>query len=453
MSNEKQQQGSGRRFDQEGTKPRQISPGRWNSVIMLGYKPDGTRNRVSVTEGSPQEVINEVARLRRDYRAGKTITMGASMSLSAWVEYYLDRAESLDLLAPNTISGYRGKTRPYIDETRLGKIPLRKLRPQHVEAQYRKMLDDGLSVATIKQLHSILSTSLDLAAGRGLVGDSPMRHVSVPRVGRDVKKTAGVGDALSVEEARRVLTKAQESPNYPRWMFGLLLGIRQAEVLATDWDEAIDLEAGTVTVFRGLYRKTWKHGCQDGAGRVVCGGKRGADCPKRYGGGLFVGGTKSDASDRVIPLPGVVVSALRDQRSLHDAWAVQDGVRSTWTAPSGEVLDLVFKQRNGRPVDPRRDWGEWKALLASAGVDPVRVHDMRHTAATMLLIQGVDSRVVMEIMGWSQVSMLKRYQHVVEHLQRDALDRVAGALESKPAPTGTSGVVVGLEAWKKARGE
>lgn len=447
----KESRGSGRRFDQEGTKPREISPGRWNSVIMLGYKPDGSRNRVSVTEDSPQAVISEVARLRRDYRAGKTVTMGASTTLSAWVNYYLDRAESLDLLAPNTISGYRGKTRPYVDETRLGKIPLRKLQAQHVEAQYRKMLDDGLSVATIKQLHAILSTSLELASQRGHIGDSPMTHVSVPRVGREVKKAAGVGDALTIDEAQQVLETAKKSVNYPRWMFGLLLGIRQAEVLAVDWDEAIDLDAGTVTLFRSLYRKTWKHGCQNSAGETTCQGKRGADCPARFGGGLFVGGVKSEASDRVIPLPGVVVSALRDQKQLHDLWAVQDGVRSTWTAASGEVLDLVFKQRNGRPVDPRRDWGEWKDLLAEAGVDPVRVHDMRHTAATMLLIQGVDSRVVMEIMGWSQVSMLTRYQHVVEHLQRDALDKVAGALESKPAPAASSGVVVGLEAWKKAR--
>lgn len=456
MNKEIGQQGTGRRFDQEGTKPVEISPGRWHSRVMLGYKPNGDRNRISVTEDSPQAVMNEISRLRRQYQAGGPVVADGRSTLQEWLKYYLERAESLDLLAPNTIRGYVGKFRPHVYNTRLGKIRLQNLRAQHIEAQYQRMLKDGLAVTSVAQLHSALRPALRLAVGRGHIGVSPMEHVSVPRQSRDaLREKKGPGDALSVEEAQAVLQAAQKASNPARWMFGLLLGIRQSEVLPVDWDDAVDLEAGTVRIFRKLYRKTWKHGCANSAGEVTCRKKRGADCPKRHSGGLFVEGTKTDGSARTVPLPGVLVTWLQELRGLHDRWARVDGYRSTWTTPDGDVLDLVFKQRNGRPVDARSDWGEWKVLLESAGVDRVRVHDMRHTAATMLLIQGVDSRVVMEIMGWSQVSMLKRYQHVVEHLQRDALDKVAGALESQPdpgpRPTGTSGVVVGLDAWKQQR--
>ncbi len=84
----------------------------------------------------------------------------------------------------------------------------------------------------------------------------------------------------------------------------------------------------------------------------------------------------------------------------------------------------MFTQPNGRPIDPRADYGTWCELLAEVKVRPARLHDARHTAATVLLLLGVDPRVVMQMMGWSTESMKKRYQHVTEALRHD----VAGQL-------------------------
>ncbi len=92
---------------------------------------------------------------------------------------------------------------------------------------------------------------------------------------------------------------------------------------------------------------------------------------------------------------------------------------------------LVFCQPTGRPIDPRADWASWKALLAEAGVRDARLHDARHTAATLLLVQGVNARTVMDIMGWTEARMLSRYQHVVDELRRDAADRMGQALWPK----------------------
>ncbi|WP_442937483.1 tyrosine-type recombinase/integrase [Nocardioides sp. URHA0020] len=72
-------------------------------------------------------------------------------------------------------------------------------------------------------------------------------------------------------------------------------------------------------------------------------------------------------------------------------------------------------------MDPRADLREWKEILAEAGVRDVRLHDARHTAATILLVQGVDKRVVMDLMGWSSEAMLRRYQHVVDELRVEAV--------------------------------
>ena len=91
--------------------------------------------------------------------------------------------------------------------------------------------------------------------------------------------------------------------------------------------------------------------------------------------------------------------------------------------------DLIFSQPDGRPVGHKRDHADWKALLSEAGVRDARLHDARHTAATLLLQQGVAARVAMEILGHSQISLtLGTYSHVVPELAQDAADRIGAAL-------------------------
>jgi integrase len=97
----------------------------------------------------------------------------------------------------------------------------------------------------------------------------------------------------------------------------------------------------------------------------------------------------------------------------------------------GELLarhDLVFAQPNGTPIDSRRDWAEWKALLQTARVRDARVHDGRHTAGTLLIEQGVHARVVMEILGHSDIRLTQRYTHVASPAAADAAARMGRAL-------------------------
>jgi hypothetical protein len=84
----------------------------------------------------------------------------------------------------------------------------------------------------------------------------------------------------------------------------------------------------------------------------------------------------------------------------------------------------MFTQPNGRPIDPRQDWGEWKSILVEAEVRDARLHDARHTAATVLLLLGVNDRVVMEIMGWSTPTMKQRYMHLTDQLRSDVAELI-----------------------------
>ena len=90
--------------------------------------------------------------------------------------------------------------------------------------------------------------------------------------------------------------------------------------------------------------------------------------------------------------------------------------------------DLVFPAAAGGLIDPARDHTEWKALLRRAGVREVRLHDARHTAATLLLLQDVDIRTVMSIMGWTEMATAQRYTHAVDELRRRAARRMGALL-------------------------
>jgi site-specific recombinase XerD len=119
-------------------------------------------------------------------------------------------------------------------------------------------------------------------------------------------------------------------------------------------------------------------------------------------------------------------------------------------APQWFDNDLVFCQDDGKPTDPRRDWGAWKQLLKEAGVGDYRLHDSRHGAATTWLATGVEPRVAMELLGHSQFSLTQRYTHVRPDYMKAAADKivqpgsVAGRLNALVGRAGLEPATEGL---------
>ncbi len=156
--------------------------------------------------------------------------------------------------------------------------------------------------------------------------------------------------------------------------------------------------------------------------------------------------TRSRQSWRV---PDQITAALASQRQLQEQWQKEDGPEN-WVGSTdyhGKLWDLIFTQRDGRPVSNKTDRAAWKAFTAAHGVEGMRVHDARHTSATVLLELGIPARVVMDMMGWSQMGMLTRYQHVLDEVKDSVSERVAGALwgeenhpEADPDPEVVGGV-------------
>ena len=112
-------------------------------------------------------------------------------------------------------------------------------------------------------------------------------------------------------------------------------------------------------------------------------------------------------------------------------------VRLTWKEQAAERTlarqlwneeGWVVAGRTGKPLSPNIDYREWKSLLTAAGLRDGRLHDARHTAATVHLLLGVPDRAVMDVMGWSSSTMVKRYQHITAPVRMDIAERVGGLI-------------------------
>jgi integrase len=384
--------------------------GHWYGFVSMGLDVTGKADRRHVRAKTQAEVTRKVRKLEKERDEGRVTTTGRAPTVETYLQAWLRSCERSGL-RPSTLRGYATYMNQYAIP-RLGAHRLDRLRAEHIESLYDWMAKQGRKPATIANMHRTLRSALNQAVARHLVSVSPMSGLRAPAA--DEKEI----EPLSAEEARRLLAAATApgTRNGARWAVALSLGLRQGEALGLQWSD-LDFAAGTLTVRRALGRGTWKHGCDSPEG---C-GKSARVCPAKVGGGLVTGRPKSRAGSRTVSLPPSLIAVLKRHKKTQASERLRAG--ELWGGGN-----WMFATESGRPIDPRADWQAWKDLLAAAGVRNARLHDARHTAATLLLIQGVDVQTTMALMGWSQISMTTRYQHVVPELKKAAAERMESAL-------------------------
>src|SRR3954454_18788420 len=278
--------------------------GRWHGYVSMGLKEDGKRDRRHVAAVKRADVVRRVRDLEDQRDAGITLASGRGLTVQQWMTLWLDTIASRKV-RPSTLAGYR----TCVDRIsrHLGHYRLDRLQPEHLEAFYTRLEADGLSSTTALLHHRVISRALKVALQRGRVARNVATLVDAPTPRREEAQP------LTAAEAKRLLYAAKDLPNGARWSVALALGLRQGEALGLLWD-AVDLDAGTLTVRRALQRRAWQHGCAQ-----PCGRKRGVECPQRRGGGLVLVEPKSRAGRRTIKLPDALQHALRS----HRAWQTE----------------------------------------------------------------------------------------------------------------------------------
>jgi integrase len=385
----------------------QDAHGRWHGYVSMGFDENGKRDRRHVSAAKRADVVKKVRALEERRDAGLGAMAGRGPTVAEWLDTWLTTV-AIRRVRPKTYENYEAYIRVHLKPA-LGRHRLNQLHPEHLEAYYLSAERKGLAPSTILHHHRVLSRALKIAVQRGRVSRNVATLVDAP----SVPKTEVV--PLTQDEAKRLMATAVGRPNAARWSVALGLGLRQGEALGLAWSD-IDVELGSLTVRQALQRQRIRHGCEGEA----CGFPP-KKCPQRQG-GMVMTEPKSRAGRRVIAPPAPLIATLKAHRAQQHAERLQMG--EIW-----QDHDLVFASEIGDPIQPRRDWALWKELLRDARVRDARLHDARHTAATLLLQQGVDARVVMEILGHSQIGLTQNtYQHVVPVLARDAADKMAKAL-------------------------
>ena len=321
----------------------------------------------------------------------------SKMALSAYLRD--EWLPTLHGLKPSTRKGYEDLVNAYVIP-HLGDVRLCDLTAGQVAKLYERLRTSGrvrdrsgLSESSVHHVHVALSAALGHAVEAKLLRLSPITQLARKARPRATSEAKPEMHVWSAEEARRFLATAREDRLGALFDLALNTGLRRGELVALRWAD-VDLDAGRLAVRRN--RVTVGYGVEDGTPK----GKRA----------------------RVVDLDAGTVAALRSHR------AAQAAERLAW-GPAWTDAGLVFTREDGSPLHPQTATWHLRRLARKAGVPAIRLHDLRHTHATLGLAAGVPAKVMQERLGHASVQItLDLYSHVVPGMQADAAARIGALL-------------------------
>lgn len=307
-------------------------------------------------------------------------------------------------LRQSTWSSYSGEVQRHVLPA-IGALRLQELRASHLNRLYSDLLrdgridgDGGLSPRTVRYIHTIVRKGLADAVRWGLLERNPADLADPPR--RDSERQRRLMQPWSAQELARFLDAARSDRLYAAWHFGAMTGMRRGEVLGLRWSD-VDFPSATLAV-----RQTY----------VSIDGKARFSEPK------------TAKSRRGIDLDRETVQILRQWEHT------QSTDRRDW-GPAWEEHGLVFTRENGTPIHPDSFTKQFRRLARAAGVPVIRLHDLRHTTATLWLQAGANPKVVSERLGHHSTAFtLDVYSHVVPGMQAQAAEEVARSVRTFREP-------------------
>ena len=396
--------------------------GRWMARVDLGWQ-GGRRSRKTLYGRTKREVQDKLRETVQQLEHGLR-PVPEQETVGAYLLRWLDFKQSQ--LRPRTYTSYEHTVRGHLLPG-LGRVRLARLTPQDVAAWLQHFQKNGASGRTARYARSVLRAALNQALRWELVSRNAAALTDPPRYrAQEIRP-------LTPDQARTLLDAVVGHRLEAFISVGLGLGLRRGEALGLRWD-AVDLEAGVLSVRQTLERSGGDpverqrltaerrrllaklDATKDPAERQRLASKllEVRQQLKTVRSTVRFAEPKTSRSRRTITMPALVAEALgaHRMRQLEERQAA--GAR--WRE-SG----LVFTSTVGTPLDERNLNRLFKAILRDADLPEIRYHDLRHTAATLLLAQGVDPRTIMETLGHSQISLtLNTYAHVVPALQSAA---------------------------------
>lgn len=294
----------------------------------------------------------------------------------------------------STLGSYAWIITKYI-KSEIGTIALTKLTQRDLNDFMQRKMESGLSARTVQYCHAVVRSALTKAEKDGLVGRNVAKLAEPPRQGVSPKI-----EPLLAEEARRLLAAVKGHRLEALYSVALAVGLRRGEALGLDW-AGFDVRQGTLKVTQTAQRVKGK-------------------------GIVLTRTAKTDKSLRMIPLPKFALRVLNDHRALQKR--EREFVGAAW-----REHDLVFTTSIGTPIEPSNLRRHFHKTLDALQIERRRFHDLRHTAASLLLAQGATLHDVKEILGHSQIRLTADlYGHAYMAVKREAVSKMDDVLAPKP---------------------
>lgn len=361
--------------------------GRWEGAVTL---EGGKRKRVY--GDTRREAQEQLTALLRDQQQGRLV-VEPSQTVSHYLNHWLEDQISLKV-RPSTYESYALNVRRLTPH--IGHVRLDRLRPSHIQRCYKDLLESGLSARSVDQAHRVLRAALRQAVKWELLAQPPTAAVTAPRAQRREMKP------LTPIQVHTLFTSTTDDSLHALWVLLCTTGLRIGEATGLEWQH-LDLVAGTLTVQQAVQLQRGK--------------------------GLVLIEPKTGRSRRTVHLAAGTIAALR----LH-----QDRQKLAWRTAGKpwEESGLVFCTKTGLPLAPSNVRRSLHRALTGAGLPVIRVHDLRHTAATYLLSIGTHPKKVQELLGHSSIMLtMDTYSHVLPTMHQEIaaqMDRLFEVGEDQP---------------------
>ena len=370
-----------RRGHNEGSVYYEESRDRWVAAVSIG---PGKRKKFYFK--TKQEALKKKNEALRELEQG-TLAVGPQRKLKDYLEDWIENVHK-DKLRISTYVKYKKLIKYIVAD--LGDVWLQKLTPEQVRRFYTKMGTKkdkggrGLSSKTIHEIHGVLHLALGNAVRWNYVGRNVCDLVKPPRI---VSREA---TPLTLEQAKVLLNKVREHRLEVLLTMAVVTGMRRGELLALRWAN-IDFERQTLLVLHTV------------------------DYIPHYG--YVETEPKTKAGKRLISLPSFLLDMLQQHRVKLLKQQLKQG--DDW-----ENRDLVFPDLRGGYFNSNYLLRIFKKLLIEVGLPHMHFHDLRHSAATILLSMGVNMKVIQELLGHSDVAItLGLYSHLLSSMQKDAMSK------------------------------
>lgn len=378
---------SKRRGNREGSNPRQRSDGRW--MVEFRYTDDNGLSQRTTVYGATATEVRDKAEEVRDRLKADLPAQDRKVTVATFTTDWIASTLAASDRKATTKVLYTGLANKHIVDSKIGAMTLDKLKPSHVIAWRIELQKRGLAESTVRTTYTVLRAVLDSAVLDDALGKNPAAAVARPKVTR--KEAA----YLTSEQVRLLLEEAEDGRYVYLFEFLVNTALRRGEALALTWSD-IDFDRKLIRV-RGTL--------------------------SRIDGELVVTEPKTDKSKRVIHLSPTSERILKAVRLRQKEDRLKAG--SVWAA-----TNYVFTTEAGQPCDPRNALRAFKVAATKADLPNVGLHTLRHSAATLMLENGVPLRVVSEILGHVSVSITGDiYGHVSPDVSSQAMDVLGSALE------------------------